>query len=202
VSKLRRAVERRESPRLLRQELGYLQLDRRGAELLFQVLTEREERSAIAIASNEPFSKAHLFVRTCAKCCRNITGSCDDRVVGLGAIWLLFGCVSVIGSEQCLDGWRPFRGKPGFDLGRGLIHTAAAAGATRCGRDPAHRQLGRGRRGGCDRLQQRLRFSRAAWSSQIPGDPHGVGLRHSRRRYATWRHNSTPVIWAAKRPAK
>jgi hypothetical protein len=40
----------------LRQELGYLQLDRRGAELLFQVLTEREERSAIAIASNEPFS--------------------------------------------------------------------------------------------------------------------------------------------------
>ena len=35
-------------------ELGYLELDRRGAELLFQVLTEREERSAIAIASNEP----------------------------------------------------------------------------------------------------------------------------------------------------
>ncbi|MDT0264052.1 ATP-binding protein [Jatrophihabitans sp. DSM 44399] len=37
-------------------ELGYLELDRRGAELLFQVLTEREEKSAIAIASNEPFS--------------------------------------------------------------------------------------------------------------------------------------------------
>ena len=37
-------------------ELGYLQLDRRGAELLFQVLTEREEKTAIAIASNEPFS--------------------------------------------------------------------------------------------------------------------------------------------------
>jgi DNA replication protein DnaC len=37
-------------------ELGYLELDRRGAELLFQVLTEREERSAVAIASNEPFS--------------------------------------------------------------------------------------------------------------------------------------------------
>jgi IstB-like ATP binding protein len=33
-----------------------LQLDRRGAELLFEVLTEREERSAVAIASNEPFS--------------------------------------------------------------------------------------------------------------------------------------------------
>ena len=37
-------------------ELGYMELDRRGAELLFQVLTEREERSAVAIASNEPFS--------------------------------------------------------------------------------------------------------------------------------------------------
>ena len=29
---------------LIRDELGYLELDRRGAELLFQVLTEREER--------------------------------------------------------------------------------------------------------------------------------------------------------------
>jgi DNA replication protein DnaC len=37
-------------------ELGYMELDRRGAELLFQVLTEREERSAIAMASNERLS--------------------------------------------------------------------------------------------------------------------------------------------------
>lgn len=37
-------------------ELGYLELDRRGAELLFQVFTEREERAAIAVASNAPFS--------------------------------------------------------------------------------------------------------------------------------------------------
>jgi DNA replication protein DnaC len=48
-------------------ELGYMELDRRGAELLFQVLTEREEKASVAIASNESFSKAHLFVRTCAK---------------------------------------------------------------------------------------------------------------------------------------
>jgi hypothetical protein len=34
-------------------ELGYLKLDRRGAELLFQVLTEREEKNSVAIASNE-----------------------------------------------------------------------------------------------------------------------------------------------------
>jgi DNA replication protein DnaC len=37
-------------------ELGYMELDRRGAELLFQVLTEREERASVAIASNLPFS--------------------------------------------------------------------------------------------------------------------------------------------------
>ncbi len=49
--------------------LGYIQLDRRGAELLFQVLTEREERNAIAIATNEPFSgwtKTFTDPRLCA----------------------------------------------------------------------------------------------------------------------------------------
>ncbi|MEO9220249.1 MAG: IS21-like element helper ATPase IstB [Mycobacteriaceae bacterium] len=54
---------------ILVDELGYLELDRRGAELLFQVLTEREERSAIAIASNEPFSgwtKTFTDPRLCA----------------------------------------------------------------------------------------------------------------------------------------
>lgn len=37
-------------------ELGYMELDRRGAEMLFQVLTEREETASVAIASNESFS--------------------------------------------------------------------------------------------------------------------------------------------------
>lgn len=38
-------------------ELGYVHLDPKGAELLFQVITEREERSSIAVASNAPFSE-------------------------------------------------------------------------------------------------------------------------------------------------
>jgi DNA replication protein DnaC len=38
-------------------ELAYLHLDPRGAELLFQVLTEREERASIAVATNAPFSE-------------------------------------------------------------------------------------------------------------------------------------------------
>jgi DNA replication protein DnaC len=38
-------------------ELGYMELDRRGAELLFQVLTEREEKASVAIGSNESFGR-------------------------------------------------------------------------------------------------------------------------------------------------
>jgi DNA replication protein DnaC len=41
---------------LMIDELGYMELDRRGAELLFQVLTEREEKASVAIATNESFS--------------------------------------------------------------------------------------------------------------------------------------------------
>lgn len=43
-------------------ELAYVHLDPRGAELLFQVITEREERASIAVASNAPFSEwGHTF---------------------------------------------------------------------------------------------------------------------------------------------
>ncbi|SDI84866.1 DNA replication protein DnaC [Arthrobacter subterraneus] len=38
-------------------EVGYVQLDTRGAELLFQIITAREERASIACASNAPFSE-------------------------------------------------------------------------------------------------------------------------------------------------
>jgi DNA replication protein DnaC len=50
-------------------ELGYMELDKRGAELLFQVLTEREEQNAVAIASNDSFSgwtKTFTDPRLCA----------------------------------------------------------------------------------------------------------------------------------------
>jgi DNA replication protein DnaC len=50
-------------------ELGYMALDRRGAELLFQVLTEREEKNSVAIASNESFggwTKTFTDPRLCA----------------------------------------------------------------------------------------------------------------------------------------
>jgi DNA replication protein DnaC len=50
-------------------ELGYMELDRRGAELLFQVLTEREEKASVAIASNESiggWTKTFTDPRLCA----------------------------------------------------------------------------------------------------------------------------------------
>jgi DNA replication protein DnaC len=42
---------------LIVDELGYVSIDPRGAELLFQILTEREERASVAVASNHPFSE-------------------------------------------------------------------------------------------------------------------------------------------------
>ncbi|HET6920258.1 MAG TPA: IS21-like element helper ATPase IstB [Jiangellaceae bacterium] len=38
-------------------EIGYVRLDPRGAELLFQIITAREEKASIACASNAPFSE-------------------------------------------------------------------------------------------------------------------------------------------------
>ncbi|MEU7633738.1 IS21-like element helper ATPase IstB [Nocardia sp. NPDC049220] len=55
--RLIRTIARYDSADLLCiDELGYTELDRRGAELLFQVLTERQERKSVAIASNRDFS--------------------------------------------------------------------------------------------------------------------------------------------------
>jgi DNA replication protein DnaC len=42
---------------LLLDELGYVRLDPRGAELLFQIITERDEKASIGLASNLPFSE-------------------------------------------------------------------------------------------------------------------------------------------------
>jgi DNA replication protein DnaC len=42
---------------LLLDELGYVQLDPHGAELLFQIITDREEKASIGIGTNLPFSE-------------------------------------------------------------------------------------------------------------------------------------------------
>lgn len=60
-------------------ELDYMQLDRRGAEILFQVLTESEERNSVVIASNEScagWTKTFTALRLCAATIETGTDSC------------------------------------------------------------------------------------------------------------------------------
>ena len=67
VNELAEAADERQLTRVLNRyskvdllcldEVGYVHLDPRGAELLFQIITAREERASIACASNAPFSE-------------------------------------------------------------------------------------------------------------------------------------------------
>lgn len=66
-------------------ELGYMELDRRGAELLFQVLSEREEKNSVASASNESFSgwtKTFTDPRLCAAIFDRLTF--NDAIIQTG----------------------------------------------------------------------------------------------------------------------
>jgi IstB-like ATP binding protein len=70
------------------EELGYMELDAAAPELLFQVLTEREEKASVAIASNDSFGKAHRFPATCARWDRAFTGSGGRAAVpAVAIIW-------------------------------------------------------------------------------------------------------------------
>jgi DNA replication protein DnaC len=42
---------------LLLDELGSVQIDPRGGALLFQIITEREERASVGVGTNLPFSE-------------------------------------------------------------------------------------------------------------------------------------------------
>ena len=60
-------------------EFGYLNLDKKGAKLLFQIFTEREERKATAVASNAPFSewdKTFTDTRLCTAIADRLTFKC------------------------------------------------------------------------------------------------------------------------------
>jgi hypothetical protein len=57
-------------------ELGHMELDRRGAKLPCQVLTERKEKNSVAIASNESFggwTKTLTDPRLCAEIVDRLT---------------------------------------------------------------------------------------------------------------------------------
>lgn len=55
---LKRAMQRYLKPALLIcDEIGYLPIDKQGADLLFQIISERYERGSIAVTTNRPFQK-------------------------------------------------------------------------------------------------------------------------------------------------
>ncbi len=59
-------------------EMGYVPLEEIGAELLFQVITERAEKAAIIITSNLPFSEwATVFPN--ARLCKALLDRVTDR---------------------------------------------------------------------------------------------------------------------------
>lgn len=60
---LKRALKKYLRPRLLiLDEVGYLPIDQKGADLLFQVISQRYERGSIALTTNKPFKQwASIF---------------------------------------------------------------------------------------------------------------------------------------------
>ena len=59
-------------------ELGYLSLDTKGAELLFQVIAERAEKPAVIVTTNLPFSEwPQVF--TNARLCKAVLDRLTDQ---------------------------------------------------------------------------------------------------------------------------
>ncbi len=56
-------------------EVGYLPFEQDAANLFFQLVSSRYEHASLILTSNLPFSKAHLFARTCVRWRRMPTGS-------------------------------------------------------------------------------------------------------------------------------
>lgn len=62
---------------LLIDELGYLPVDKTGADLLFQVISQRYEKGAVILTTNKPFKKwAQIFNNDCS-----LTSALLDRLL-------------------------------------------------------------------------------------------------------------------------
>ena len=58
MNNLERAIKKYITPRLIIiDEIGYLPIDKQGANLLFQVISKRYETGSIIITSNRPFKE-------------------------------------------------------------------------------------------------------------------------------------------------
>ena len=63
AGRLKTELNRSLKPRLLcRDEVGYLPIDKTGADLLFQIISHRYEQGSMIITSNRPYKKwAEIF---------------------------------------------------------------------------------------------------------------------------------------------
>jgi DNA replication protein DnaC len=80
-----------------------MELDRRGAELLFQVLTEREEKASAAIASNESvggWTKTFTDPRLCATIVYRLTFGANIIETGIDSYRLAHSRAQVDDHDQ------------------------------------------------------------------------------------------------------
>ncbi len=87
-------------------ELDYMELDRRGAELLFQVLSEREETASVAIAIDESFTgwtKTFTCPRLCAAIVDRLTFAGSIIETGTGSYRLAHALATRNGTEPSPD---------------------------------------------------------------------------------------------------
>jgi IstB-like ATP binding protein len=104
-----------------------MELDRRGAELLFQVLTEHEETTSVAIAINESFT-GWTKTFTCPRLCAAIV----DRLTFAGNIIETGTCSYRLAHPQrhrIVSGHRTeAANEPDSTASRPAVHAAAALG--------------------------------------------------------------------------
>jgi hypothetical protein len=54
-------------PLIVVDEVGYSPFEPEAADLFFQLVSSRYEHASLILTSNLPFSKAHMFDRTCVR---------------------------------------------------------------------------------------------------------------------------------------
>lgn len=98
-----------------------MELDRRGAELLFQALTEQEEKNSVAIASNESLSgwtKTFTDPRLCAAIADRLTF--NGAIIQTGTASYRLAHTKAV-AERAAAGWpaatrEPLRQRPELSL--------------------------------------------------------------------------------------
>ena len=100
---------------LVLDELGYLPIDKHGADLLFQVISHRYERGAIIISTNRAFKQWPEIFNNDA----TLTSAILDRLLHHAETVVIEG--KSFRMKDVIESWKPFilwtgRKTPGFKL--------------------------------------------------------------------------------------